>query len=270
MKKNFILSFFLFFTFNSFSQIIEEKIYDSPISNINIVRLHSGIYYIIEEGQKLKLYSSNHSLYKEFDIPAISGYSASLGLVTDKLYNIDEKIEFLIKYGSMSGDKTIVYNEDNEIVFSNDDATFPISVINPPNLAKWLFKAENQWKMLLYSRTLEKTYVYSLPGTLPEPECCVVSSTEPTQRKEKRSSLSNPYPNPSSEYAKIEFQLPPGESTGEIYIYNKDGIVINKYKVDKTFGYLQLNNSDLPSGMYYYNLVTKSEISDTRKALVIK
>jgi hypothetical protein len=86
----------------------------------------------------------------------------------------------------------------------------------------------------------------------------------------KPSYLSNPYPNPTDNSTTLPFTLPDGENTGEIVLYNMQGNEIRRYKVDRSFSNIILNNSGLPSGNYYYQLVTSQGILGTKKVIVIK
>jgi hypothetical protein len=82
--------------------------------------------------------------------------------------------------------------------------------------------------------------------------------------------LLNLYPNPSSAFVNIEYNLPSGINDGEIIIYNLNGQEIKKYKVDNTFQNLNLNISDLSNGNYYYVLKTIKGISKGEKLIIMK
>ncbi len=276
MKKSIILLTFLIFTLKGFAQIIEEHMYEQtltpPYTRFEMIKLHSGTCYVQTVDNKVTLYGLNHSIFIEFNIPQIEGFKSSIGCISDKLFNLDDKVEFLINYTDQYSKpmKTAIINEDYETLFSKDDVNCQTILAYSPFSLFNIYSTEEGWKMTLSNQSFEKIYVYSLPGTLPG--CCEEEKvTTPVNKSLKlRSAISNPFPNPTSESTRIEFELPKNETSGELVVYNKDGAVIKKYKVDRSIGYLQLNNSDLPSGTYYYNLVTSSGTSDTKKMLVIK
>lgn len=267
---------FLIFTLKGFAQIIEEHMYEQtltpPYTRFEMIKLHSGTCYVQTVDNKVTLYGLNHSIFIEFNIPQIEGFKSSIGCISDKLFNLDDKVEFLINYTDQYSKpmKTAIINEDYETLFSKDDVNCQTILAYSPFSLFNIYSTEEGWKMTLSNQSFEKIYVYSLPGTLPG--CCEEEKvTTPVNKSLKlRSAISNPFPNPTSESTRIEFELPKNETSGELVVYNKDGAVIKKYKVDRSIGYLQLNNSDLPSGTYYYNLVTSSGTSDTKKMLVIK
>ena len=82
--------------------------------------------------------------------------------------------------------------------------------------------------------------------------------------------ISEAIPNPSSEQAKLTFTLPAGANQGEISIYNATGLIVKTYKVDNTFGNLTIDNSTLPAGLYYYNLIAAGNTTVMKKMLVIR
>jgi len=79
-----------------------------------------------------------------------------------------------------------------------------------------------------------------------------------------------PLPNPSSNKVKITFTLPEGVTQGELNLYSTDGQLLRSYKVDNRFGFIMLDNSQLSSGMYYYNIIANGTISSTQKLVLVK
>jgi len=81
---------------------------------------------------------------------------------------------------------------------------------------------------------------------------------------------SSAYPNPSNGQIRIEYQLPEGVSTGELIITNIEGIEIKKYQVGNIFNEILIEKSDLPSGSYFYKLVTEKGESEARKIMILR
>ena len=83
--------------------------------------------------------------------------------------------------------------------------------------------------------------------------------------------MENIYPNPSNgNNTTIEFQLPQGENHGELIIYNLQGMELKRYEVDNTFHNLIINNSDLHSGTYFYQLLTNNASTGAKKMIVVR
>ncbi len=78
------------------------------------------------------------------------------------------------------------------------------------------------------------------------------------------------YPNPSANEVKITFTLPEGVKQGELILNNANGQKQKTFVVDSRFGFITLDNSQLPNGMYYYNIIANGEISSTQKLVLLK
>ena len=117
-----------------------------------------------------------------------------------------------------------------------------------------------------WSKQGTTSLIYSLPGSFSAP-----TAINDEQLNDKtKASLSAPMPNPSSEATRVEFQLPDDVRFGEITVYNSMGLRVKSYRVDDTFGDLLLNNTDLPTGSYNYQLVAGGKRIGSQKMLVIK
>ena len=124
-----------------------------------------------------------------------------------------------------------------------------------------IIKGTYSWNKLSHS-----TLIYSLPGTFAAP----TALNDEKLLNQDKASLSSPMPNPSSETTRIEFQLPAEANMGELTVYNSMGLRVKSYKVDNAFGDLLLNNSDLSSGNYTYQLVAGGKRIGSQKMMVIK
>jgi hypothetical protein len=112
--------------------------------------------------------------------------------------------------------------------------------------------------------------VYALPGILPCQDCSngvITSMQAPGGAINPR--LIN-YPNPSSEQTTIEYELPKGQTSGEIVFYNEAGTEIKRFKVTDTFHNIVVSVADLEAGVYFYQLETVSGFKATKKMVVIK
>ena len=61
-----------------------------------------------------------------------------------------------------------------------------------------------------------------------------------------------------------------GVVIGELSIYNGNGQKVKSYTVDNRFGFILVDNSQLPSGIYCVKLITNGRASSAQKMLVIK
>ncbi len=106
--------------------------------------------------------------------------------------------------------------------------------------------------------------VYSLPGNL------VTAVEKDKTVPEKKSFLSNPFPNPANEYAAIFYKLPELKKQGIIIIYDINGKQVQNIKVDGTNEYILFNNTNLNNGTYFYSLIVDNEILDSKKMIITR
>jgi hypothetical protein len=78
------------------------------------------------------------------------------------------------------------------------------------------------------------------------------------------------YPNPSQNLSTIEYTLPQGETKGEIIIYDIAGAVVKKVTVTSCSGKIELDNTALQSGTYFYQLTASNGATGAKKMVVIK
>jgi hypothetical protein len=110
--------------------------------------------------------------------------------------------------------------------------------------------------------------IINLPGTLPCESCANAGIVD--AKKPNSDFLSSPIPNPSKDQVKITFTLPDGTNRGELTIYSTEGKKMKSYTVDNRFGFIMVDDSQFPPGMYYYNLTVNGEISSSQKMVVIR
>jgi type IX secretion system substrate protein len=82
--------------------------------------------------------------------------------------------------------------------------------------------------------------------------------------------LSEPAPNPSNENVRIDYRLPKNIEQGVISLYNTNGQIVNSYLVTNKNNWVSLDNSLLPTGIYYYLLRAQGLQSTAKKMVVIK
>ncbi|MFI5202224.1 MAG: T9SS type A sorting domain-containing protein [Candidatus Kapaibacterium sp.] len=111
--------------------------------------------------------------------------------------------------------------------------------------------------------------MYSLPGKLPH--CTTtLSGVTPSTAYADPYIPTSAYPNPSSGRVRIAYQLPPGVSSGEIILTTEDGTEVKRYHVTSAFSDLLIQESDLPSGTYFYKLVTAKGESPVQAISIMK
>jgi len=246
----------------------------AKIVNLSLSGKKIAIFETTATEEKMVFYNMDYSLWKTITFPVDGGYSisgpqwdnAGNGYVfypSETLFNNDNLLEVAAYYTNSSGDgKILIINENSipvdsiEHVWKGEDLYFRVY-----NTGTGTFEA--------MVRTSTGVSVYSLPGSIP---CDVCGNGLGVAKVSNQSGegLSEPIPNPSSSQAKITFTLPKGAKKGQMTIYNMNGQKMKTYNVDNTFGYIMVDNSSFPAGMYYYDLTVDGERYETRKMVVVK
>ncbi len=219
----------------------------------------------------IRFYNPDYSFWKEIPCPAIPGYcpnndinnpTSPLGFFypSESLFNNDTFLEVAIFYeqlGSYMSGKLYIINENG---------TLTDSIVNASKFFRVQEASPGVFKAIV--STPGSIDIYDLPGTIP----CTACGTGPGLAKTDNPDIiiTKPIPNPSANQVKITFTLPEGESKGELQLFTSTGKKIQTYRVDNRFGFILLDNSQLQTGMYYYNIVVNGTVSSTQKMLVIK
>lgn len=277
MKTSLLL--LLIFAFQiSFAQITIEKtiphnksnetdnsIYLINLSNNDYIYLKTYTAYtnITRTNICLRFYNPDFSIYKTVEFPfdeyeiwqnyndITNQNGINPELISNKLYNDDPKVEFLL------ATRRTPDNYPPNLYIVNEDGEF-IQTIDSVSSAK-IF-TNNSIKQLVLSRP-SGFFFYNLNNT--------ISSTS-AKSKTSNSILSDPYPNPSSDITTINFELPTGINTAELKIIDSQGKVLKNLTVDNTFGYVKINTHEFKPGNYYYSLYTQDGEINTKKMIVIK
>ena len=192
---------------------------------------------------------------------------------TDKFFNLDEKLEFIISYSSqkyidgkrVSISTDILIDEDGKEIFrfvnNNGDWT---NYFFSKYLMVFLGSEEN--------RSLCTTKIYSVPGNLPCSSSCsqkAASIAPITQPNEFKEIQVTGFPNPSSEKVTLAYALPEGTKFGTLRLYTQTGELVKEFKVSNQVDHLELPVSEYNSGTYFYELQAGGSSSGGKKMVVI-
>lgn len=257
-------------SFFGYSQIFIENSYQhTPYSSrIRLVKLSSAGYkYVTHNKDSLNLYNLNHTHYLTINIPVLNpppnvSMSISIYYVSDELFNTNPSdIEYLLVYNDASIiSHCRVFDELGNILFSKDTANCSPGITGGES--NFISYSSSGTKMFLWNNLTNKTFVCSLPGTLPCQDCTNGNNLD----SEK---LSN-YPNPTEGQTTIEYELPKGTTSADIVFYNMTGQEVKRFKITNEFNDIIINTTDLESGTYYYQLLTADGFKAGKKMVVIK
>ncbi|MFP4471114.1 MAG: T9SS type A sorting domain-containing protein [Bacteroidota bacterium] len=256
-----LLSLQLLFA-GAFAQINFEHEYYYSGTFVNLSLSGSKFYVMDVENSQCRIYNLNHSLWKtiDLDIPA-DHYLYDIRFVSENLFTTDNAVALAYIYYHY--DETgQYYSYFARIISENGTALLTIPGAqylavndldeNGVKLSAYVYDYS------VYPYTV-KTRIYDLPGQ---------SLTMPEAPAGNNTGLQHPFPNPARDFTSLPYELPRGEKQGTIILTDSHGILIQRYRVDRTFKHLRLNTAQLPAGTYFYYLETTGEISETKKLVV--
>ena len=217
----------------------------------------------------ITFYNMNYSFWKRVICPFRPGFShIDLALyASETLFNTDALLEIAVLYvGNGNTGKYLIINETGVAIDSIMPATRGLKVYAVDTLGLGWQAIVYHMPFTPYTTTWS---IYNLPGSLP---CATCSGNIAGIAKVEKSNgiQTQPLPNPSSDQVKITFTLPQGSKNGNLVLYNTNGQKIKSFEVDNRYSFILLNNSDLASGVYYYNIEVDGIVSSTQKMVVIK
>ena len=80
--------------------------------------------------------------------------------------------------------------------------------------------------------------------------------------------VSNIYPNPASEYAELDYSISSGVRDAKLIIYNVLGSQMQELPLNKNDRKLRVITSEMPTGLYFYQLAVDGKKVATKKMLV--
>ncbi|NQU34868.1 MAG: T9SS type A sorting domain-containing protein [Bacteroidetes bacterium] len=80
--------------------------------------------------------------------------------------------------------------------------------------------------------------------------------------------VSDIYPNPSSSFVDIDYDIPGEVKHASVKIFNIIGSVIKEKQIDQGVGKLRINVSDLSGGIYFYSMFLNDELYRTDKLII--
>jgi hypothetical protein len=291
MKKLFTLVL-LFCSLQSFAQLTLVRETDMALKPF---MLENGDWMLVSEisvKEKLKsitFYKSDYSVYKTINISQIfpfdtTGYAYNMSwlsaiymvsggnkneyVYTDKFFNNDDKIEFILQYQSESNQNKSIPNQTVSIIMNEDGQE-----IQRFTNSKGIGIGFNYWKHLNVSFSYQNyTKIYSVPGNLPCPTSCsqkTASIAPITQPNEFKEIQVTGFPNPSSEKVTLAYSLPEGTQFGTLRLYTQTGELVKEFKVSNQVDHLELPVSEYNSGTYFYELQAGGSSSGGKKMVVI-
>lgn len=263
MKKQILIAVSLLTTSFSYAQMTLEHTYPADKAQI-ILLSNAGRKIAVDDldNNQIKLYNLNHTLWKTIPVPQIGSFSAwHYNYTSDNLFNSDNLVEAAIYYQGTTNlylYKMLIVNENGQTLQTIDSVSNMLVQTS----------GTNQFHAMAYNSSFTK--VFALPGTIPCEPCSGSLGIAKPENTGNKPVISDAVPNPSSNEVKIFYSLPANVREAELNIFNNEGKKVKSFRVGSAFEYITIDNSELPSGVYYYNLTSNNNVTTSKKMLVIK
>jgi hypothetical protein len=264
MKRYISVLIVVFTTLISNAQVTLEKKYDFSTSVVKLETLGYKYYLMDVPKSQCRLYNTDHSLFKIIpcSVP-VDCFLSDIRYISEKLFDTDAGLELVYtwykyvpagtSYYYLYGSK--IANEDGSEMVNIDGAQY--CYVNQTG--------SNTFKLFAYcydySVYPEKvwTNIYNLPGT---------SVSARFFNQEKPEVLLNAFPNPASKTVTVKYELPTEVSTAKLLLFDNSGRPVNKFTIDNHIDYLEMDITNLSSGVYHYFVEYGTHRSPSEKLVI--
>lgn len=245
--KKITLSFVatIFVSSLSYCQLVLEHSYNtSSVGGLDkyfyAFNTENGLNHYTYDGttKVINIYNETHSLTNTFVAPIPVNFRISeVFFITDKLFNSDNSIEFLVfafyNDGSTEFDKILLFNDNGTLLQEFNDRSIAGIYKTNSNTYKLILKEQSG-----YAAVLD---VYALPGTLS------------INQQQLLSKDFLAFPNPTDDNLKFTNKLSNGE-TATIEVFDSNGKKVLKQNVAGGTGEIVIDVRNLNSGLYIYKI----------------
>ena len=222
----------------SFGQITLEHTYTTDgyiVDQQHAFLTDNGLYYYTLSEHKVLIYDSSHVLYKTIILDIGEDFNIhKLYLPTDKLFNANDKIEFIVVSFNSNTVRMTLVDEDGVNLFEFGNRV----------RAEYIKIADSDYKLLVSTDTNPpNTYdIYDLTGTL---------SLNQQLLFNKNNFIG--FPNPTENRIAITNNLKSGQNA-TLEVFDLNGKTVMKKNLTGDGALINLDVTELSSGVYIYKL----------------
>ncbi|GAB4385031.1 MAG: hypothetical protein Kow0075_16890 [Salibacteraceae bacterium] len=219
MKKSFIFSLLMVLGIVATAQISLEHTYNNR--GLQLVQLDSDEYvYVHHTVSGIVVYNTNHSSTNTINVNVPNYYDViGTGFYSNALFDTDSSTyEFVLYLQHDSGTSYLaqVYNDAGALLFTLENS-----------MTLQLVKIGDEYKLIGSNYIDNKSFVFSLPGGVYEPNIQDHGDGVGIIENNAFSRMGSPYPNPSNSVVNI-----PLNGSKYLKVYNIDGALIFEADVD--------------------------------------
>ena len=225
-------------------------------------------YEAIEES--IVLYNMDMTLLVSMTIPIeYDGPANALFHVSRQLFDCDStNIEYLITRAGFEPEERFVkiFREDGEEIFSLPEHYYETQegIIQNPSIGYPLAQVEDGVQFVFRNgfggtQVTSPSKVYKSCGQIPSYSCQILGSGGNVGLDDNVGGVNaySLHPNPGDNRFEIEYQLPNGQSEGQLLVYSISGQLVLEKRVGEAMRKILVNTSDWETGRYEVVLRTK-------------
>ncbi|MDP4198037.1 MAG: T9SS type A sorting domain-containing protein [Bacteroidota bacterium] len=269
--KYFVTLFLLLFAVSARTQITLEHSYQNTTDNgFCLVEVDSGVWKYVSFNRKdsISIFNLDHSLDRVILVP--SDLWIRIQMIAKHLFALDSSYQVLLSSYPTQGLRA--FKEDGTVLFSCDTCYLgAVQASQEIEGAVLGIRSTPGGTKMIVGRGFADSIVevYSLPGKLPPcpQKAGIINASSSLPDAVLPTSA---YPNPASGRVRIAYDLPKGVASGEMILTSEDGREVKRYHVTNVFSDLLIEATDLPSGSYFYKLVTDKGESPSKRIVWMK
>lgn len=261
--KAVIFLLFLAFSTGMNAQISQDASYSFSGTFIKLALSGDKFFVMDVTNSQCRIYNTNHSLWKTINLEVPAGqYLYDIQYVSEDLFTTDNSVCLIYTY-YLYDEVNQYYTYTSKIIKENGTL-----LLNLPG-CQYYYVTELQdgaTKLVTYSYDYSifpstiTTGVYSLPGTLLAVSSAYVDPAGTAAFKA--------FPNPASQQVNLLFPEPIKSADATLELRNEAGQLLQQIPVQAGQNQLQLNISQYPRGMYFYQLRQQNQVSVAQKLVI--
>jgi len=245
----FLPTLILFFqVISTYGQIELEKTFYFPNCTTLVKTFYadSKTFYCILDNESINIFNQDYSLYKQIIRGNSSERFEEVYLLSDNLFNSDNKIEFITKKCSNNECYFVLLDENGDSLTYFGQKKYDGCLWDlPQNFIQCIKTIDNKTKLIVNASNCDSIYIYNLPGAL--------SVSQENLMKSQNLAL---FPNPTNDFVTITTDLSNKNRT--INIFDNNGRIVKVIPYDSGLTKMTLDIKNFKSGVYIYRLDDKT------------
>ena len=261
--KAIIFLLFLGFSISTNAQISQDASY-SYSGTFTKLALSGDKFFVMDvANSQCRIYNTNHSLWKSINLEVPGGqYLYDIQYVSEKLFTTDNSLSLIYTY-YLYDEVNQYYTYTTKVI--KEDGTLLLNLLG----CQYYYAIELQdgaTKLVTYSYDYSvfpsplTTGVYSLPGSL------ITGNKAPIDPA--ANAAFKIFPNPASQQVNLLFPEPIKSPDATLELRNEAGQLLQQIPLQIGQNQLQLNISQYPRGMYFYQIRQQTQLSAAQKLLI--